>query len=84
MGSARSLPLETFHATVERSAPSATVEKEQTTGAVTVYCRLSQADAKLLSGVTGYARIYGDEKPVGRILFDRIIKYVRTEFWHWQ
>jgi multidrug resistance efflux pump len=80
---ARALPLQTFQATVERKAPSANVPVGQTQGTVTVYCRLSQGDAQLLSGMTGYARIYREHRPVGFVMFDRLIKYLRTEFWWW-
>lgn len=90
---ARALPFRTFQARVERIAPSAAAavpagatdvapagEKQ---GAVTVYCRLQDQDAQLLSGMTGYARIYRGETTLGAMALRKTMKHVRTEFWWW-
>jgi multidrug resistance efflux pump len=59
-------------------------------GSVTVYCRVpSSALAStgreegegLRPGMTGQARIYGGRRPVGTILLDRTLRFLRTEFW---
>ncbi len=77
----RSMPYETFESVVERKAPSAVSVPGQTQGTVTVYCKLNEAHAGVLSGMTGYARIYRGYRPLGLILLDRFRRYLRTEFW---
>lgn len=89
---ARGMPLKTIHSKVDRAAPRAApanplnatnVPVVALPGNVTVYCSLSQADAQLLSGMTGYARIYTKKTTVGRFVLDRMIRYLRTELWFW-
>ncbi|QDS98882.1 efflux RND transporter periplasmic adaptor subunit [Adhaeretor mobilis] len=92
---ARSMPMRTFKTEVLRTAPAAklstaptasgapTVPNAVVPGKVVVYCKLNQEDAQLLSGMTGYARIYGKERSVGGITLDRARRYLRTEFWWW-
>jgi hypothetical protein len=77
----RSMPYDTFESVVDRKAPSAVTSPGQTQGRVTVYCKLNQANAGVLSGMTGYARIYRGYRPLGLILIDRFRRYLRTEFW---
>jgi hypothetical protein len=31
--------------------------------------------------MTSYARIYTGRRSLGEVLFDRVLGYVRTEFW---
>ena len=31
--------------------------------------------------MTGYARVYTEERSLGGYLFDRGVRFVRTEFW---
>jgi hypothetical protein len=31
--------------------------------------------------MTGYARVDTGRRPIGAILLDRILRFVRTEFW---
>jgi len=76
---ARALPLETFTASVERIAPAA--GKEETQTSVIVYCQLTEPPADLRPGMTGYARIYTGQRSLGRVVIDRVRRYVRTEFW---
>jgi multidrug resistance efflux pump len=76
---ARALPFKTFEAEVERVAPRAKTGALEST--VTVYCRLEHPDPDLLPGMTGYARIYCDPQPAGRIFIDKILRFIRTEFW---
>jgi multidrug efflux pump subunit AcrA (membrane-fusion protein) len=76
---ARALPLETFPAQVDRVAPAAARGDVQ--GTVVVYCRLEAPGAELRPGMTGHARIATGRRSLGAILFDRGLRYVRTEFW---
>jgi putative peptide zinc metalloprotease protein len=80
---ARAIPFRTFEAKVERKAPSAVVAVGQLQGTVTVYCRLAETDAGILSGMTGHARIYQERRPLGLVLARKALKYLRTEFWWW-
>jgi multidrug efflux pump subunit AcrA (membrane-fusion protein) len=76
---ARTLPLETLAATVERIAPAAATEETKTH--VIVYCRLTDPPADLRPGMTGYARIYTGRRSIAAVLIHRVQRYVRTEFW---
>ena len=76
---ARVLPFQTFQAKVDRIAPCAVPGDVQST--VTVYCRLENADPELRPGMTGYARIYCGRRPLGEILAERALRFLRTEFW---
>jgi hypothetical protein len=31
--------------------------------------------------MTGYGRIYDGQRAIGEILADRVLRYLRTEFW---
>ena len=76
---ARALPFQTFQSTVHRITPRAVAGDVQST--VTVYCRLEDAEAELRPGMSGYARIYCRQRPIGTIAIDRILRFLRTEFW---
>jgi putative peptide zinc metalloprotease protein len=76
---ARALPFDLFSAQVDRLAPVAGKGDAQST--VTVYCRLQESDTQLRPGMTGHARIYCGRRVVGAIMLDRIMRFVRTEFW---
>jgi multidrug resistance efflux pump len=76
---ARALPFETFTTVVDRVAPSGTRGEAQSS--VTVYCRLGDAPDDLRTEMTGYARVDTGRRPIGAILLDRILRFVRTEFW---
>jgi len=83
---ARALPFETFHARVDRIAPTACTSADKAAlpgaqGAVTVYCRLEKSASAILPGMTGYARVATGLRPVGRIVIDRALRFLRTEFW---
>jgi hypothetical protein len=83
---ARALPFETFRVQVDRIAPTACRTPEKAAvpgaqGAVTVYCRLEKSASAILPGMTGYARIATGQRPLGRIVFDRALRFLRTEFW---
>jgi len=76
---ARAHPQMTFPALLERLAPTAGRGEVQST--VTVYCRLEDPEGCLRPGMTGHARVYTGRRPVGAILFDRALRFLRTEFW---
>jgi putative peptide zinc metalloprotease protein len=76
---ARALPFETFSCVVSRVAPVAGRGDVQST--VTVYCPLDGASAQLVPGMTGHARVYSGKRPVGAVLLDRALRFLRTEFW---
>ena len=91
--SARAMPFETFSAQVARIAPTTTHAEPPSTasaaplpargevpGTVTVYCRLEDP-AGLRPGMTGHARVYTGKRPLGEIALDRVLRFVRTEFW---
>jgi multidrug resistance efflux pump len=80
----RALPHETFTAEVVRVAPSARAgdpERPEEVGRVVVYCRLDGPVEGLRPGMTGFARIYSEERSVGGYVLDRALRFVRTEFW---
>jgi HlyD family secretion protein len=76
---ARALPFETFTTVVDRVAPSGVPGEAQSS--VTVYCRLNDASDDLRTEMTGHARVDTGRRPIGAILLDRILRFVRTEFW---
>jgi len=75
----RALPHETLSGRVDRVAPVAAHGDTQTS--VTVYGRLNGCPADLCPGMTGYARIYTGPSTPGRYVRDRLLRYLRTEFW---
>lgn len=75
----RILALETISATVDRIAPAAARTDGQCS--VIVYCQLADTPAELRPGMSGYARVYTGQRPIGGILLERILRFVRTEFW---
>jgi multidrug efflux pump subunit AcrA (membrane-fusion protein) len=76
---ARALPFETLATQVDRIAPAAGRGEVQST--VTVYCRLDSSPVELRPEMTGHARVYTGRRPIGAILLDRVLRFVRTEFW---
>ncbi|HEY1378793.1 MAG TPA: efflux RND transporter periplasmic adaptor subunit, partial [Gemmataceae bacterium] len=77
----RTLPFETLTARVDRIAPAAGRGDAQST--VTVYCRLGDCRPGLRPGMTGYGRVCTGPRPLGGILFDRALRFLRTECWWW-
>jgi putative peptide zinc metalloprotease protein len=75
----RTLPFETLSASVDRIAPIAARTEGQCS--VTVYCLLAHSVAELRPGMSGYARVYTRQRPIGEILLDRALRFLRTEFW---
>jgi hypothetical protein len=82
---ARALPFGQLRATVDRIAPVAEApdpKEGKLQSTVPVYCRLTEpAPAVLRPGMTGFARISCGQRGMGRVLADKALRYVRTEFW---
>jgi multidrug efflux pump subunit AcrA (membrane-fusion protein) len=81
---ARALPFEKLAATVDRVAPgadAANVKEGKLQSTVPVYCKLAAPPAALRPGMTGFARVSCGERPMGRVLADKGLRYLRTEFW---
>jgi multidrug efflux pump subunit AcrA (membrane-fusion protein) len=76
---ARALPFDTFMAQLDRIAPTAGRGDVQST--VTLYCRLANEGSELRPGMTGHARVFTGRQSVGRVLLDRGLRFLRTEFW---
>jgi multidrug efflux pump subunit AcrA (membrane-fusion protein) len=78
---ARASPFETMAAEVGRVAPVA--DSGQVESTVTVYARFHEGSSGLKPGMTGYARVSTGPRPIGTILADRVLRWLRTEFWWW-
>jgi multidrug resistance efflux pump len=78
---ARASPFETINGSVARVASTANLGEVQST--VTVYARFHETSSELKPGMTGYARISTGSRPIGTILADRVLRWLRTEFWWW-
>jgi multidrug resistance efflux pump len=76
---ARAMPYETLATKVDRIAPAAGRGEQQSS--VAIYCRLNDSPAHLRSEMTGYARVHTGHRPMGAIVLDRALRFVRTEFW---
>ena len=50
-------------------------------GAFIVSCKIEDSSHVLKTGMTGYARIDLDSKPLGNYLASRAMRLIRTEFW---
>ena len=46
-----------------------------------VYCKLTDAPAALRPGMTGFARVACGKRAMGRVLSEKALRYLRTEFW---
>jgi multidrug efflux pump subunit AcrA (membrane-fusion protein) len=77
----RALPSATLHTQVTRIAPIAGPGEAQST--LSVHCRLDKDASELRPGMTGHARIYTGPRPLGTIIADRALCWLRTEFWWW-
>lgn len=78
---ARALPLQTFKARVDRIAPIAVGVTGAPQSSVAIYCHVDNPQGSLRSGMTGYGRVYREQKAVASVLLNRLLRYVRTEFW---
>ena len=77
----RALPFDTFTARVQRIAPNASQQPGQHRSRVTVHCQVDNPEGKLKAGMTGSARIQRGVKRIATILWQRVLKELRTEFW---
>jgi HlyD family secretion protein len=75
----RASPFHTFQTHVDRIDSRAVPGEGQST--VTIYCRLENPEAKLIPGMTGYARVYSERQSLGAIALERLLRFLRTEFW---
>jgi multidrug efflux pump subunit AcrA (membrane-fusion protein) len=83
----RSLPLESFPATVRHIAPSA--DPSEVNSTLTVYCDpdarsdrvAGRSQGKLRGGLSGYARISTGRRSIGTVMLDRLLRSLRTEYW---
>lgn len=88
---ARALPFEPSWGKVERIAPNAVTVAPgmaqaqaapgELASTVTVHCRVEDANSSLRPGMTGYARIDCDRRPIGDVLARRAMRLLRAEFW---
>lgn len=62
-------------------APTASRAEHDTRSTVNVDCRLDGPSAELKPEMTGHARIACGRRPIGRILAERLLGFLRTEFW---
>jgi hypothetical protein len=76
---ARAHPFDSFRAKVVRIAPRAVRGEVHST--VTVYGRVEGASEGLRPGMVGHARISCGRRPVGAIWLERLLRFLRTEFW---
>jgi putative peptide zinc metalloprotease protein len=87
----RALPLQTLTARVDRVAPRAArtapgevaphPARGELPSTVIVSCRLEGTDPGLRPGMTGHARIGCGQRSLGEQVLDRVLRYLRTEFW---
>ncbi len=78
---ARSIPFETFHATVQSIAPAAVQSASAATNVVVAHCQIDNPDGRLKPGMTGFGRIERGRNPMGLTLASKAMRYIRTEFW---
>jgi multidrug resistance efflux pump len=76
---ARALPLERFETNVERISPRVVAGQAQ--GTLCVYCKLPQSMRDLRPGMSGFARISNGRRSAGMVLFGRLLRSLRSEFW---
>jgi len=79
---ARALPFELFVGRVEKTAPAATAAAPgEVQSTVTVYCRIETEHPGLRPGMTGQARIRCGRHSIARTVVEKVLRFVRTEFW---
>ena len=76
---ARGVPYRVFRSDVSRIAPRATKGDVQSN--VALYCRVQDPGRQLKPGMTGHARVICGKQPLARVVCDRVLRSVRTEFW---
>jgi hypothetical protein len=64
---------------VERISPA--VEKEGQENIAKIYGTLKEDHSDIWLVMSGHARIYLQRRPRGAILCERVMRFIRTEFW---
>jgi len=62
-------------------APCAARDDAHAQGTVVVRCTIDGTLPVLRTSMSGYARIYTGERPVGAVVLDAALRLFRTEFW---
>jgi membrane fusion protein (multidrug efflux system) len=81
---ARALPFEPFTGAVERLAPAVATETGPASvgqSSVTVYVAIDGLHDDLKPGMTGHARVSCGRAASGRVLGEKFLRFLRTEFW---
>ena len=77
----RSYPFDIFSGRVERLAIAA--PDSGSARSFEVITAIPNPDGRLLSGMTGYAKIYCGRRPLINLILRRVIHFFRVEFWSW-
>jgi putative peptide zinc metalloprotease protein len=78
---ARALPYQNLTGRITALATTAESKSRDPQNTLTLRCRLHETPAALRTTMTGHARIYTGRKPIGKILLDRAVRLLRTEWW---
>ncbi|MFQ5927284.1 MAG: HlyD family secretion protein, partial [Terriglobia bacterium] len=78
---ARGFPGETFRGRLTAISPR--VSEEEIENVAVAYTEVENPDLKLRPGMTGHAKIYAGQRPLGAVLLRRLLRTVRVEFWSW-
>ncbi|OAI53660.1 hypothetical protein AYO47_04305 [Planctomyces sp. SCGC AG-212-M04] len=78
---ARSLPFQTFTATVDRISTVTNRENHTAKNKVIVHCKLDNESGMLKSGMTGLGSIQHGWNTAGVVMITNMLRYLRTEFW---
>jgi multidrug efflux pump subunit AcrA (membrane-fusion protein) len=76
---ARTWPFQRFRSRVDRIAPRAV--KGELHSTVIAYCHADGASEDLRPGMIGRASIACGRRPLGAVWADRLLRFLRTEFW---
>lgn len=76
---ARGYPSLSFEGRVTAISPVASDREGEPV--LLVESEIPNGDGTLKAGMTGSARIYCGQRPVGALMLRRIVRYIRTEFW---
>ena len=77
------LPYTLLKSRVDRIAPAAVAGEGPgaVQSTVSVYCAITGAPDQLKPGMSGHARIVCGRRPIAKVLGERVMRTVRTEFW---
>jgi putative peptide zinc metalloprotease protein len=74
-------PNEIFIGTVVSVAPAATEDMQSTF--VRVVTEIPNPDGRLMSNMTGYAKIATSEKPLWEVFLWPLIRWIKVQVWYW-